>query len=140
MTFEQKKAKLKRYRKLFHKKNNLKRDLEEFEIRAKTAATHITPPDFDSIITAGGRKESKQQIYAERDSRKELLLAQYQNISNECNKILRAIFRIKNLDWQNTVYEYYILGMSLKEIAYSDHISEATAKRWRNKGIDVIKF
>ena len=140
MTLEQKKAKLKRYRKLFHKKNNLKRDIEEFEIRAKTAATHITPPDFEAVITAGGKKLSKQQVYTERDSRKELLLMQYQKITQECNKILRAIFKIENLDYQNTVYEYYILGMSLKEIAYSDHISESTAKRWRNKGIEKIKF
>ena len=140
MTLEQKKAKLKRYRKLFHKKNNLKRDIEEFEIRAKTAATHITPPDFEAVITAGGKKLSKQQVYTERDSRKELLLMQYQKITQECNKILRAIFKIENLDYQNTVYEYYILGMSLNEIAYSDHISESTAKRWRNKGIEKIKF
>ena len=140
LTFEQKKAKLRRYRGLKAKEKNLKTDLEEFFIRASTAATHITPPDFEAVITAGGKKLSKQQVFAERDSREALIRQQLSTVQAECNKILRAILKIDNLDYQNTVYEYYILGMSLKEIAFSDHISETTAKRWRNKGIEKIKF
>ncbi len=140
MNFEQKKAKLKRYRKLTQKRVNLKQDLEEFEIRALTRATHITPPSADDVVRSGGQSITKAEKYAEREEDYKLLRAEYDKISRECSKILRAIFNISDLDLQNVVYAYYVLGMSFKEISYSQHISEVTAKRWRDKGVNILNF
>ena len=102
------------------------------------------PPRFaksaDDVVRSGGQSITKAEKYAEREEDYKLLRAEYDKISRECSKILRAIFNISDLDLQNVVYAYYVLGMSFKEISYSQHISEVTAKRWRDKGVNILNF
>lgn len=141
MNFAEKKEKLLRYRKLLQKSKILENELKEFEMRAMTLATHITPGETDKVRASGGKNDlNKITAYAERDEIFKLKLREKKKADDEMLDILLAINAIENIDFQNAVYCYFVLDMSYAEIAYQYNIAESTARWRRDRGIEEIYF
>ncbi len=140
MTFKQKKQKLKGYKALKDLYTLLGDEISEIELRALELASKTTVGELDKIRTSGGLTSDKVKAYLERDEIYKQKIARFNVIGNQMSEIEKAIERITCEAHKGAVYSYFVLDMSLDEVAFSYKISKKTAQRYRDAGIRKIVF